>query len=249
MKKSYQFIFFVILIYILFYFPELDQYYTESILTRTIENDGFCVLYNPLYSKKTTSFPCKELEHDILCCLPKNYLFIDYVYKINNVSLSTFHRDVTSSQNIYNTEYPVYTVILYKYSGELLSLCPGSHASYPFVLSHILNINGEPGTVFLFNSDILHAGRINNWKYREVIQYKVCHKDDLSKLRHLIGVRMDKTDICVVSYWNLFLRKLSYYFQIPINNLFYPFMIKREQENTFIGNIQKIIPVQYYNNG
>lgn len=245
-----QFLFLLILVYILFYFIEIDETYTDSIQTRSIQKDGFCVLYDPKYvsSVGTNGWPSRELEHDILQKLPPDYSFIDYIYKIDNVSLSTFHRDVTSSQFIYKTVHPVYTVILYKYDGELLSICPGSNLSYPLVWSRIVNIDGKSGTTFLFNSDILHAGRINNCEKREVLQYKVCHKSDLEKLSHLIGTRIDKTDVCVISYWNLFLRKMSYYFEMPINYLFYPFMIQREKETTIVGNIQNYIPIQFYNN-
>jgi hypothetical protein len=245
-----QLLFLLILVYILFYFVEIDDTYDESIKTRSIPKDGFCVLYNPKYASSVgmNGWPSQDLERDILQKLPSGYAFIDYIYKINNVSLSTFHRDVTSSQHIYKTNYPVYTVILYKYDGELLSICPGSNLSYPLVLSRIVNIDGKSGTTFLFNSDILHAGRINNCEKREVLQYKVCHKSDLVKLVHLTGTRIDKTDICEISYWNLFLRKMSYYFEMPINYLFYPLMIQREKQTTIVGKIQNYIPIQFYNN-
>jgi ectoine hydroxylase-related dioxygenase (phytanoyl-CoA dioxygenase family) len=216
--------------------------------TRTLEIDGFCVLYDPLYNKNSQLYPCKELQKDILHQLPKEYVFIDYVYKINNVALSTFHRDVTSSQHNYNTTYPVYTVILYKYTGDLLSVCPRSHKNYPFAWSSIYNISGKPGTVFLFDCDLLHAGQTNKCKDREVLQYKLCHKDDLQKLNHLQGIHTEKTDICVLSYYNEIMRKLSYYFEFPINYLFYPLMIKREDTNNILGAIQTLIPLSYYNN-
>ena len=72
---------------------------------------------------------------------------MDYIYKINDGALSTFHRDVTSSKTI----YPVYTLILYKYDGELLSVCPSSNTTYPFVTSRIVNVEGKSGTCFLFD--------------------------------------------------------------------------------------------------
>jgi hypothetical protein len=242
------FYFYFIFIFILFYTIEFYENYKKSIKTRTIENDGFCVLHNTLYSKNTIKMPCPELKKDILNKLPNEYVFIDYVYKINNVALSTFHRDVTSSKNIFNTEYPVYTAILYKYTGELLSVCPGSNKTYPFCWSNICNIYGEKGTVFVFDCDLLHAGRINNCKEREVIQYKMCHKSDLHKLIHLQGLQNEKTDTCNNSYYNLFVRKLSYYFEFPINYIFYPLMIKRENSDSFIGKLQNFIPLTYYNN-
>jgi hypothetical protein len=221
---------------------EFNETYIDSIKKRTIEKDGFCVLYNPQYVINNA------YKNDVLHQLPPDYVFIDYVYKINNVALSTFHRDVTSSQHNYNTDYPVYTAILYKYSGDLLSICPNSNQDYPLCFSHIYNISGEPGTVFLFDCDTLHAGQINNCKEREVIQFKICHKTDLSKLKHLQGINTEKTDICTMSYYNSIMRKLSYYFEFPINYMFYPIMIKRENKNNLIGFIQNFIPLSYYNN-
>jgi len=238
----------VFIMYILFYVIEINETSIDSSKWRTLSKDGFCLLYNPLYSEKTTLFPSKELENDILNELPQDYVFIDYVYKINNVSLSTFHRDVTSSQYNYKTDYPVFTAILYKYSGDLLSICPASNITYPLCWSHIHNISGYTGTVFLFNCDVLHAGQINNCKEREVLQYKICHKDDLNKLKHLHGIKKEKTDICTLSFYNLFMRKMSYFFEFPINYIFYPLMIQKESENTTIGFFQKYIPIGFYNN-
>ena len=43
-------------------------------------------------------------------------------------------------------------------------------------------------------------------------------------------------------------RKLSYFFEFYINYIFYPFMIKKESSDTFIGKIQSIVPINYYNN-
>ena len=43
-------------------------------------------------------------------------------------------------------------------------------------------------------------------------------------------------------------RKLSYFFEMPINYFCYPLMIKRENKNTFLGIIQSMIPISFYNN-
>jgi len=234
----------------LFCFP----FFTLSILFKKknrgggfeLEKDGICTLYDQRY-KNTIDRPCYELQQDVLDILP-DYVFIDYVYKINNTSLSTFHRDVTSSQFIYKTKYPIYTLILYKYSGELLSVCPGSHHSYPFVWSTIVNVSGKAGTAFLFNSDVLHAGRTNQCKERKVIQYKLCHKEDIHILTHLQGISLDKTDICKDDVWTSIKRKMSYFLEFPINYIAYPLMIKREDKNTIVGKLQSLIPLQFYNN-
>jgi hypothetical protein len=234
----------IILIIIIYYLWETNETIRR---TRTLAKDGFCVLYNPVYTT-TTDFPCNKLKEDALRMLPSGYTFIDYVYKIQNVALSTFHRDVTSSQNIYKTVYPVYTLILYKSHGELLSVCPGSNKSYPFVWSNIVNISGKPGTAFLFDCDVLHAGCTNYCRKRDVIQYKICHIDDIDKLSHLRGVRANKTDVCEITTYGKIMRKLSYFFEFPINYMFYPLMVKRENTDSIVGKIQSYIPIQYYNN-
>ncbi len=220
MFKLYLLVVIFVILFIAYYNFELYEFYETSVKTRNIPDDGFCVLFDEHYSDQTHDYPCVKLQKDILKRLPEGYTFIDYFYKIEDVALSTFHRDVTSSQRIYDTTHPVYTVILYKYDGELLSLCPGSHKSYPFVLSQITNIDGKAGTVFLFDCDVLHAGRTNMCKKREIIQFKVCHTDDLKKLSCLAGTKVVKKGKCEMSHYNSLMRKLSYFFELPINCIF-----------------------------
>jgi len=241
------YIIFVIILYIIYYYYEKYEDYITSMHTRMLDKDGFCTLYNRDYLE-TEDEPCLKLKQDVMKKLPSGYIFIDYVYKIRNVALSTFHRDVTSSKHIYNTEYPVYTLILYKYEGELLSVCPSSNMSYPFCWSHIVNIKGSVGTAFLFDSDLLHAGCINNCKERNVIQYKLCHQNDYNKLSHLHNTYTEKEDICNLSLYNTVARKASYYFEFYINYIFYHFITKKEDDNTIIGKIQSYIPIKFYNN-
>ena len=248
-NRKYIFIIFIFaVVYFLYYFTEREENVENVILKYNLEIDGICILYNPEYA--TTKTMSHMLEQDLLRELPVGYMFIDYIYKIQNSALSTFHRDVTSSQYIYKTKYPVYTAILYKYSGELLSFCPGSNKTYPFVWSRITNISGKAGTVFLFDCDILHAGCDNNCIIkREVLQYKICHKDDLERLSELSKVNVTKTEInCKSTIWNRIMRKASYFIEMPINTFLYPLMIKRENKNNIIGRIQEYIPISFYNN-
>jgi len=97
MKVKY---YFIIMLLIFYYLFESSETMEESIRIRSLNNDGFCVLYNQTYAIDTTSYPCQQLTSDVLQKLPDDYIFIDYIYKINNVALSTFHRDVTSSKYI-----------------------------------------------------------------------------------------------------------------------------------------------------
>ena len=254
MKRSYKYsivaLLFVALLFVaLLFIPEFQENATKRTRTRTrtLENDGLTILYDPQYNQ-TTDFPCNKLKNDVLAKLPPGYVIMDYTYKIEGGALSTFHRDVTSSKNIYKTKHPVFTLILYKYGGELLSVCPGSNQTYPFVWSNIVNISGAPGTAFLFDCDLLHAGCQNECRERVVFQYKVCHKDDLGKLGHLQGVRAQKREECRMSMYSRVMRKLSYMFEFPVNYLLYPLMIKRENADTLVGQIQAWIPISYYNN-
>jgi len=99
-KYNVRYAFWIIfLVYLVYYLYETNETVEQSIQTRTLDKDGFCVLQNSIYTT-TTDFPCSSLREDALLRLPSGYTFVDYVYKIQNVALSTFHRDVTSSKNI-----------------------------------------------------------------------------------------------------------------------------------------------------
>lgn len=242
-----QFFLFVCILIFSYYFIEDYATVNEVIKIYNLKQHGICILNNPKYIEDQ-----EQLKQDVLKQLPEGYCFIDYKYTIENSALSTFHRDVTSSQYIYKTKNPVYTAIVYNYSGELLSFCLGSNYTYPFVWSRITNISGNKGTVFLFDCDLLHAGCDNHCLIkREVLQYKICHKDDIDKLHSLQGVNKIKIEKeCVVSIYSSIIRKASYYFEMPINICMYPLMIKRENKNSFIGKIQEWLPnsFSFYNN-
>jgi hypothetical protein len=233
----------VFVLYMVWYSCEFDES-VSAVSPMNLARDGFCVLSDPAYLGDFALF-----RKEVLAKLPAGYEFMDYVYEIKNAALSTFHRDVTSSKHIYETRHPVYTCILYRYDGELLSLCPGSHATYPFVWSRIVNFSGPKGTAFLFDSDLLHAGRDNRCRERSVIQYKICHREDREKLGHLAGIRAYKDEACRITWDYWLMRKLSYYCEFPTNYWLYPFMMRKEPESTWTGAIQRMIPIGFYNNG
>jgi hypothetical protein len=217
----------------------------------TIQKDGFCLLQDSNYGiNKTDLMPCQKLMDDVFAKLPHHYVFLNYVYIIQHSALYTFHRDVTSSQHIYKTQHPVYTMIFYQNEGELISVCPHSNTDYPFVFSQIVNINSKGCcTAVLFDSELLHAGRMNGCKEKRIVQYKLCHIDDIWKLRHLHDVFTETSEVCNENWYKHVLRKMSYYFQLPIHLFAYPLMIRREDTNTLYGTIQAMLPLQYYNKG
>jgi len=229
-----------ILLHIYFFF-ESEETTVNS--TRTLETDGFCSF--PSFGLKSR----EEERSKTLASLPPDYEFLDYEYTIYSAALSTFHRDVTSSHVLYGCAHPVYTLIVYEYDGDLLSICPASERTWPFVWTRIVNLSGPRGTCILFNSEMLHAGQPNQCRPRFARQYKICHRDDIKKLGHLQGIRAKKDTECVDDLQSRMKRKISYYFAFLINHIFYPFLMQKWDEDTWMGQMQSLLPDhQFYNN-
>jgi hypothetical protein len=232
-----------ILLHVYFFFESSES--TEN-STRTLDSDGFCCFKINIENREDKD---KDERTKTLASLPSDYMFLDYEYVIYSAALSTFHRDVTSSQVLYDCLYPVYTLIVYEYDGDLLSICPASDKSWPFVWSRIVNLSGPRGTCVLFNSEILHAGLTNQCRPRFARQYKICHRDDIKRLGQLQGVRAKKDTECVDDVWSRMKRKISYYFAFLINHVFYPFLMQKWGLNTWMGKMQSLLPDhQFYNN-
>jgi hypothetical protein len=185
-----------------------------------LETDGFILMDRPIADK-------------VLEKLPEGYTFLDYRYTIEGCTLSTFHRDVTSSQYIFKTKHPVYTFITYDYDGPALSVCPGSHQTAPFLMNRPVIINSNS---VLFNCDVVHAGSLNlDKKSRRAIQYKIAHRDDLEKLKHLDGIDKVKKGDCDKRnnpVLDTLYRKLSLTFSYIINHHLTPYLQNRE--NNFL---------------
>lgn len=191
----------------------------------------------------------EELQSEVLQHLPPGYQFLDYYYYIKGCSLSTFHRDVTSGQQYFQTKYPTYTLVLYEYDGDFLSVCPGSAFTYPFSWSRAVNLKGRKNTIVLFNADTVHCGIINSiGTARKVLQYKIAHRDDMEKLKVLNDIKVEKTTSCNLSPpVEKSLRFLSWHFCWLINTVFTPLL----QSRKFTGMskyVQDLIPVSFYNN-
>jgi len=111
MDTSYKYklliIIFIVYLIIFINIGNLYEYNDNYSYNRNIINDGYVVIDN-------------DDKNEILKLLPPNYHYIDYRYEIKGCTLSTFHRDVTSSQYIFKTKYPVYTHISYYNYGPLL---------------------------------------------------------------------------------------------------------------------------------
>ena len=71
--------------------------------------------YSPNINKDGLILMDRPTADQVLEQLPEGYKFLNYRYTIEGCTLSTFHRDVTSSQYIFETKHPVYTFITYEY--------------------------------------------------------------------------------------------------------------------------------------
>ena len=204
--------FFVLLIYVIVYSSEHDA---SSNYKPSLKKDGLVIMDRPD-------------QYEILNELPEGYEFLDYKYTINGCTLSTFHRDVTSSQYIFKTKHPVYTFITYEYDGAALTVCPGSHNTAPFLYSRPVTIDANS---ILFNCDVVHAGSMNlENKPRKAVQYKIAHRDDFEKLSHLSGIRKNKYGDCNKNNYPLDFayRKLSLMFSYITNHILTPYLQNRE---------------------
>lgn len=121
--------------------------------------------------------------------LGDSYNLIDYMYVIEDSAIHTYHRDYTSSKQYNNLEYPSYTMILYLDDfGNGLNIIPKSHTDNAlfYIFDYSKKLNFKKGTSIIFDANILHAGTAINSKInRKCIQFKIIHKNDISKLPHL----------------------------------------------------------------
>jgi len=192
----------LLIIYILYNTIEEE----EEKKATNLSNDGYIILYG-------------NSRREVLEELPKDYVFLDYKYTLKGCKTHIFHRDVDSSQYFLKTRHPVYTYSIYKSNGPLISLCPGSHKTTPYLFEKPVIINGEKHTGILYNTDLVHCGVLHkekNMHYEE--QYKLCHKSDVEKLDSLNKNHINDVGMCTNNgLYEFITRKLSLIFNYPLN--------------------------------
>lgn len=195
-----------------------------------------------------------SIEKQTLSFLPKDYVFLNYSYEIKNSTLYTFHRDVTSSKTFQQLTYPSYTLIIYFYKGNHLSICDNSHkAKYSIPKPTI--VSGNVGQAILFDADIVHASALSNTHTKSMTytryckQYKIAHIHDIEKLSHLQGKHISKTDVPKkISTAKLFIRMLSHKYIFLFDNLFIGSFIERQYNNTIVNLISYMLNLDFFNN-
>lgn len=220
-----------ILIIVVIYLREI-RVHANGILDLRLDSDGVI----------------KVKRDEVFNILPKGYQFLDYSYSIKGCTLSTFHRDVTSSQYIFKTKHPIYTFIVYYNTGPHISYCPGSHSTTPLLFTSPRTIWGKKGDSYLFNCDLVHAGASNDYgDNRYVEQFKIAHVDDLHKLISLKGIKKNHKGDCNISKSNeIIQRNMSILFAYPINHVFTP-LLQRKNKSRFVRNLIKISGKNFYN--
>jgi len=210
--------------------------------TTSLEQDGYQVFQTTAADTNTDTL------QTALQSLPPGYELLDYTYTIRGTSLTTWHRDVTSGQRYHGARYPTYTAIQYWSMGPTLSVVPGSHRTWPFAFGEARTlVTMEPGTLVLFNADLLHAGAPNPvGAARHAVQYKIVHREDRATgcFHHLEGVRTTKTGDAEPSPQ---MRWLSWVFAWVSSTVGESFQQRYVGDSSWMGAIQNLFP-RFYNN-
>ena len=249
MNRIIKFFLISIILLIIYYFHEHNIEINEISEKTDIHKDGFKIWNVHFKKNETKQNMINKLKKITLKELGKDYIFLDYRYNLKGCSVSTFHRDITSNRTTLKTIHPTYTALIYNYSGTYFSVCPKSHKTYPYTFERPISISGKNVGLVLFDGDLLHAGMINNvGNKRNIMQFKIVHKDDFNKLKHLNKINLNKENDCTKSYtFNLFLRKLSYFFACFIN-MFNSFFIKKEDKGIKKKVQDSFSFLNFYNN-
>ena len=117
--------------------------------------------------------------------LPKEYGFMDYVMFLEKSVLHTCHRDNNASR--FNTGISKsYTMLVYiDDMKNCLDVVPRSHKPINIGLywyDMTQTYKCRPGSVILFDADLVHSGSLDSLDQNRRIQFKISHQDDFEKL-------------------------------------------------------------------
>jgi len=149
-----------------------DRLWNENKYEDLINN---MIIYdNPLVEYCNTNYP--------------DYEFMKYAYLIKNTTIHTYHRDYTSCKEFNKLDNISYSIIVYL-DGENNGLTyyeDSANATIPLYIlpGYCKEYKCKPGDAVLFNANVVHAGLLSLYpnQKRRCIQFKLVHKDDISKL-------------------------------------------------------------------
>jgi hypothetical protein len=149
--------------------------------TKNIQKQWDNKEYKDIFTSLKTDINIKNL---IEYHLDSDFVLMDYIMFLSNSVLHTCHRD-NNGMRFNDIKHKSYTILIYiDDMKQYLDVVPGSH-------NHIGIYSDDktetfickPGSIIMFDSDLVHAGSLNNNKNNRRIQLKVCHKDDEQKLK------------------------------------------------------------------
>jgi len=219
--------------------PEKLNIYDYGIHVLNLNKENINIQYN--YNK---IHPI--VEKKILKLLPNNYIFLNYSYEIKDTSIYTFHRDLTSSKSFNNLTYPSYTLIIYFYKGNHLSLCKKSQ-NISYIIPQPYTIYGNIGQCILFDADLVHASALSYNTKRYCRQYKIAHKYDVKKLNKLNGKWIKKTGSPrIITTIDKIIRMLSHKYIFLFDIKYIGSLIERKHNNKIINFISKKLKLTFF---
>jgi hypothetical protein len=132
-----------------------------------------------------------NMENTVTEIFGNDYILLDYTYIIEDSSIHTFHRDYTSCKQYNKLDNISYTMIIYLDSPDYgLDVIPESHNNIQsvYMMNSAISIRCDSGSAIIFDANLLHSGTLKvGQPSRHCIQFKIVHKDDISKIPHLLG--------------------------------------------------------------
>jgi hypothetical protein len=148
---------------------------------KDIQNNWDNKRYRDIFTSLKTN---KNIRDFIEYHLSPDFILMDYVMFLSNSVLHTCHRD-NNGMKFNDIKHKSYTVLIYiDDMKKCLDVTPGSHKHFGMYKDDKTEtFMCKPGSIILFDADLVHSGSLSDNKDNRRIQLKVCHKEDEQKLK------------------------------------------------------------------
>lgn len=126
----------------------------------------------------------KDLLDIIRNSMGEGYVMMDYIMYLSNSVLHTCHRDNNGSK-FNDITHKSYTILIYiDEIEECLDVVPESHKHIGiYSTDQTRTFMCKPGSIIIFDADLVHSGGLRDNKNNRRIQMKITHRDDYEKLK------------------------------------------------------------------
>lgn len=126
----------------------------------------------------------KDLLGIIRNTMGEGYIMMDYIMYLSNSVLHTCHRDNNGSK-FNDLKHKSYTMLIYIDDlEECLDVVPESHKHAGiYSTDQTRTFMCNPGSIIIFDADLVHSGGLSENKNNRRIQMKITHRDDYQKLK------------------------------------------------------------------